>query len=466
MSQTWRVACGLLLGLVVGVPLPADEVDDLVATYIKEKGIPGLSIGVVRDGELIKEAGYGLADVELEAPARADTIYEIGSITKMFTATAIMMLVEEGKIDLDAPISTYLDDLPETWRAATVRQLLTHTSGIPSYTSAADFNKLARNDHSRAEILALVADKPMDFEPGAKWSYCNTGYYLLGWIVEKASGRDFAAFLDDRILEPAGMSRTRPTNPTMIVKGRASGYGAVLGLVRVNRDPLTPSAAYAAGFLLSTVGDLAKWDAALRAESLLTHESYEAMVTPATLSDGSTHPYGFGWGTSRRAGHRNFSHGGGTAGFSTLLSRYPDDGLTVILLSNLAGAELGPLERKLASHYLPELDIANAEPIDDPDPARTEHLRSVLATLLGGEIDPDAFDSKMAATLATPSARATTREVASKGDLGAFDLLEVENEEGKTALRFRIKVGEATHPLRVVVDSEGKIIGMRIEPED
>lgn len=470
MSRNRRIVWGLVLGLVVVAPLPADEVDDIVSSHIQEKGIPGLSLGIVRDGVLVKEAGYGLADLELEAPAKADTIYEIGSITKMFTATAVLMLVEEGKIDLDAPICTYLDDLPEPWRAVTVRQLLTHTSGIPSYTSATDFNQLARNDHSREAILALVADKPMDFEPGTKWSYNNTGYYLLGWIVEKASGTDFAKFLEDRILAPVGMSQTRPTNPNLIVKGRASGYGTVLGLVRVNRSPLTASAAYSAGFLLSTVGDLAKWDAALRAQTLLTPENHEVMVTPVTLADGSTHPYGFGWATSRRAGHRNFSHGGGTAGFATLLSRYPDDGLTIILLSNLAGADVGGLERKIARHYLPDLDIDAAEPVEDPDPERTAAIRAVIVTLLDDEIDQDAFTPEMASALATPASKATTREVASKGELEAFDLIGVEHENENnndfTVLRYRAVVGKSTYQIRVVLNTEGKIAGLWTDPAD
>ncbi len=462
MSKTQRVAILTFL-LLPSLAANADEVDELVSGHLEKKGLPGLSIAVVRDGSVVKEAAYGLANVELNCPATVGTVYEIGSITKTFTATLVMMLVEEGALGLDDPIADHLNDLPDAWKGVTIRHLLTHTSGIKNYTGATDFMALAREDHAPREILDLVADAPLEFEPGSQYRYCNTGYFLLGLIVEKATGEPFAQFLQDRILTPLGMSTTRPSNPKLIVPGRASGYGTVLGLVRVNRDPITPSSAFSAGFLISTVGDLARWDAALRAGKLLKPESFEQMYAPARLTDGSLHEYGFGWATNRRFGHRSLSHGGGTAGFSSILSRYPDDGLTIIMLCNQAESDLGALERTLAVHYLPKLDVALAEPIEDPHPETTEQLRTVLAKLLADDINRDAFTTRLADHLASEASRKATRSVAASGPIGSFVLIDLESKDEGETRRYRATLGKDDYLFTVHLGHEGEIAGLWYE---
>jgi CubicO group peptidase (beta-lactamase class C family) len=462
-----RLRVGLVLLVFLGTfaQARADEVDDFVLAQMKAKHIPGLSIAIVRDGRVVRARGYGLASVELKAPATEETVYEIGSITKQFTATAVMMLVEEGKVSLDDPISKHLADLPDAWKDVTVRQLLNHTSGIPSYTSATDFLKLARNDYTQREILKLVADKKLDFKPGDSWSYSNTGYYLLGMIVEKAAGQPFADVLADRIFKPLQMTSTRPNNPKAIIPNRSAGYGELLGTL-FNRDPLTPSAAFSAGFLVSTVGDMAKWDAALGAGRLLRSSSFDQMYTPARLNDGSTRPYGFGWGTSTKLGHKLLEHGGGTAGFSTVIARYVDDKLTVIVLTNLSGGGAEAIAGGLAKLFLPSLSVKAAKPIDDPDPELTRRLKGVVADLLADKLDEHAFTPAFAKFLSSDRAKAMTKSLAKGGDLASFTLLE-RGEEGKgKRLTYRAVLGETVYAMRVNLADDGKISGLQAEKDE
>jgi CubicO group peptidase (beta-lactamase class C family) len=443
----------------------ADEIDDIVAAKMKEQGIPGLTVAVAREGEVVKRRAYGVASSELEAPATVETIYEIGSITKSFTATVVMDLAEEGKIDLAASIGTYLPDLPDAWKDVTVRQLLNHTSGIKSYTSVGDFQKLARNDHTQAEIVKMVSDAPLEFEPGSKWAYNNTGYYLLGMIVEKVSGHSFASELSERVLKPLEMKSTRPNNPRMIIPHRSAGYAKFLGIL-MNRDPITPTAAFSAGFLVSNVDDMLKWAAAQESDTVLTSQSRAEMTTPTTLKDGSKRPYGFGWGVNKARKHRHIAHGGGTAGFSTLVSIYPDDRLTIVVLTNLAGANIGEIERGIARHYLHDLSIADAPVIDDPAPETTAHLRDVIARLLKLEVPEDDMTPDFAKFMASEDAKRVSRELAKEGEIAPLVLIERKEEGGSTVLGYRAFFGKARYLITITLDDKGKISGLRAEKDD
>lgn len=459
-----------LAALLIGTPQAArparaDAIDDAVEKQMAEQKIPGLALAVARKGETLKRKAYGLANVELKAPATPETVFEIGSITKSFTATAAMKLVEEGKLDLDAPISSYLSDLPEAWKDVTVRHLLNHTSGIKSYTSVGDFLKIAREDLTPSQFLKMIADKPMDFEPGAKWAYNNSGYYLLGMIVEKAAGRPLARELSERVLKPLEMGHTQPSTPSMIIPNRAAGYGKFL-TVLANRDPLNATAASGAGFLVSDVDDMLKWGAAQTSDTLLTSASRQKMTTATKLNDDTTHPYGFGWAVGPRRGHRRIDHGGGTSGFSTLLSVYPDDELVVVVLSNLSGAELGSIERAAARQYLPDLDIARAPKLDDPQPEVTGRIRKAIEGLLKGEVDEDELTPDFAKFLATESAKAGTKALAARGDLEELDLIGRETQDGRLVLSYRARFGPARHVVTATLNDAGKIAGLRAERDE
>jgi CubicO group peptidase (beta-lactamase class C family) len=332
--------------------LGADEIDDLVQAQMKQQRIPGLSLAVVKEGKVILAKGYGFANVEHGVPAKPETVYQSGSVGKQFTATAVMMLVEEGTLALDDRISKYLDDTPEAWKDITVRHLLTHTSGIKTY-GPRDLN--FRQDYTEGELVKKAASFPLDFTPGEKWRYSNTGYVLLGVIIRKASGEFYGDLLRKRIFMPLGMETTRIINEEDIVPNRAAGYRLLRGQLK-NQEWVSPSLNTTAdGSLYLTILDLAKWDAGLYTEKLLKRASLEQMWTPVKTTDGKSHDYGFGWGVREVRGHKVQEHGGAWQGFVSAIVRYPNDKLTVIVLTNLAGANPRKIVQGVVGHYLPEL---------------------------------------------------------------------------------------------------------------
>lgn len=462
IPRKFRAPLATLTLLALAAPLLADEIDDVVEARMKAQGIPGLTVAVQRDGQIVKRKGYGLASVELKAPATEDTIYEIGSITKSFTATLIMDLAEEGRIDLDVSILTYLPDLPEAWKHVTVRHLLNHTSGIKSYTSVGDFVKLTRNDHTPAEIVKLISNAPLEFEPGAKWVYNNTGYYLLGMIAEKVTGNSFARELSERILKPLGMSRTRPSNPNGIIPNRSEGYAKLFGLL-LNRDPITPTSAFSAGFLVSNVDDMLKWASAQSEDTILSSESRAAMTRPTRLSDGADRPYGFGWVVQAEFGHRHVIHGGGTAGFSTLVSIYPDDKLTIVVLSNLASSNVGAIEKAIARHLLPDMSLADAAPIEDNEPEKTARIRDVITRLLKEEIPTEEFTPEFAKFMASDEARRVSHELAKSGQITSMDLINRKSSDQSRVLSYRTTLGKTRYLITVSFGEKDRISGLRAE---
>jgi len=315
--------------------------------------IPGLSLAVVRSGRLVQSKGYGKASVELDVPATASTLYGLGSISKQFTAVAIMLLVEERKIGLDDPIRKYFSWLPKEWSDVRVRHLLTHTSGIREEEwkgGIVDFDRLEHNQ----EDVVRTAFGPMLSRPGDKFRYSNVGYRMLGMLIEKVSGQSYWDFLEQRIFHPLGMNATRNSDPKTVIPNRARGYAMEEGRF-VNREPVTASAAFSEGALISSVLDMVKWDAALNSEVLLKKSSLDQMWAPVRLNDGKISKYGFGWFLSPIVGHTTVGHGGGLPGFSTFIWRFIDDETTVIVLSNNEDADLIKIALGVAGSYAPVL---------------------------------------------------------------------------------------------------------------
>ena len=338
--------------LLLSSPACADKVDDFVKAQIQERHIPGVSIAVVRDGQLVKAQGYGLANVELNAPATAETIYQSGSVGKQFTATLVMMLVEEGKLKLDESIRTYIPEAPATWQGITIRHLLTHTGGV-SNTLYNDLDM--RRDYTEEELFKRIAELPLDFQPGEKWNYSNCGYVTLGFLIHKVTGRFYGDLLREKIFEPLGMTTARVISEADIIPNRAAGYLLGDGRMR-NQEWVSPSLNTTAdGALYLTALDLAKWDAGLDTEKLLKKSSLDLMWTPVTLNSGKTEPYGFGWFLGNANGHRVIRHGGAWQGFTADISRYVDDRLTVIVLTNRNASAPEAIGRGVAALYAPEL---------------------------------------------------------------------------------------------------------------
>ncbi|HXG65930.1 MAG TPA: serine hydrolase [Blastocatellia bacterium] len=302
---------------------------------------PGAAVIVVKDGKTIFRKGYGKANLELGVPIEPDMIFRIGSITKQFTAVAILMLAERGKLSLDDDFTKYLPDYPAKGQKITIAQLLNHTSGIKSYTSLPEWRALWRKDLSLNELIDTFKDKPMDFAPGEKWSYNNSAYVLLGAIIEKVSGQSYKDFVEKQIFAPLGMKHSFYDDTTRVIPRRVPGYSKGAD-GWVNAPYLSMSHPHAAGALVSSVDDLAIWDAALYTDKLLKQETLKQAWTPLKLNNGKPLRYGFGWTVNTYEGHRVISHGGGINGFITYALRMPDDRVFVSVLTNKDSGNPGP----------------------------------------------------------------------------------------------------------------------------
>ena len=272
-----------------------------------------------------------MANLEWQTPVTPQTVFEIGSVARQFAAAGILLLAQKGRLSLDDRISLHLKGAPESWKDITLRHLLTHTSGIKNYTLLHGF-ELTKH-LTQEQFIRQMGAYPLDFQPGEKWSYCNSGFNLLGYVIENVSGTNYWACMRDRIFGPLGMSSTTNRDPRGIIRLRAAGYETNQSGQYVNRDyDLTDI--FAAGAIVSTVDDLAKWNASLDSQKLLTAASEKEMWTPLRLNNGKTRDYGFGWFLNPLQGHENIGHSGSTSGFSASIQRFPKEGLAVIVLTN------------------------------------------------------------------------------------------------------------------------------------
>lgn len=322
-----------------------DTADRLVAAEMARRHIPGVSLAVVRGGKVIKAQGYGFADLEHEVPVTPQTVFKIGSVSKQFLATGIMLLAQDGRLQVDDPVARYLAGAPESWRGITLRHFLTHTSGVSREGPAFDALKVQPD----SVVVQSAFARPLEFPTGSKYQYCNVCYFALADIIARVSGKPWDVFLAERVFRPIGMTATRTTTTTRLVPHRARGY-TWSDSEYVNAPEylaLRPSGAF-----LSTVLDLAKWDAALYGDRPLTQASRAAMWTPVRLTGGGSYGYGFGWALDSLDGHWRVSHGGSLPGFRAELARFPNDSLTVIVLTNADGARPDEIAAGVARIYL------------------------------------------------------------------------------------------------------------------
>ncbi len=442
----------------------AAAVDAVVQKAMETRQFPGASVTVVKDGTVVLAKGYGFSDVEKSTKATEQTVYQLASVTKPFTAMAIQMLVEDGKLSLDGKITGILSGLPAAWEPVTVRHLLSHTSGIKSYTDVFGEKKVPDSQvFTRDEILALVKDAPLQFTPGQRFAYCNTGYYLLGMIVEKASGKPYATFLADRIFTPLGMTSTALDDYADARPVRARGYSTANGATKP-AEHTHPTQPYSAGALVSNVVDLAKWDAALAARKLLKPASYDAMWTPMRLNDGKPSSYALGWQVDPYRTRPRQAHGGGISGFSTFVARFPDDKVTVIALVNQGGGAGGALVNGIAEIYIPALKDAAPKPIADPDAKTTAFLKEVITLAARGETNPEWLTAQFQTFLLPDRIKQGPQMMGRYGELTAFELME---ESTRDDVRIRIyRATFGTTPLRVqfTLSADGKIAGLGISP--
>jgi CubicO group peptidase (beta-lactamase class C family) len=376
----------MLVIFIAALPSPAwtqtpaslDSVNRYVAAEIKRQRIPGASIAILHGDRIVLSRGYGLANVELGTPASDSTIYQSGSMGKQFTAAGVVMLAESGRLRLEDRITKWLPEGKGVWDSVTVRHLLTHTAGIPEYTdSTFDYRK----DYTEKELVRFAASRPLDFLPGERWSYSNTGYLLLGALMRRVTGRFYGDVLQELIFKPLDMRTTRIISEADIVPNRAAGYQLVKNEIK-NQDWVSPSLNTTAdGALYFSVRDLAKWAVSLNHRRIPSERGLVAAWTPVRLNDGGTFPYGFGWDLGDQRGHPRIGHTGSWQGFKTAIYRYPEYDLTIIMLANLAQAQPGAVVQGIAGILQTELrpphELSGALPGEGPPAPALEAVRQI-----------------------------------------------------------------------------------------
>lgn len=455
---------------LVSIPAEAqtpspEQVDSYVKTEMAREHIPGLALGVYREGQIIKAQGYGLANVELNVPVKPESIFQSGSVGKQFTATAVMMLVEEGKVGLEDSVTKYFPGAPASWQPIKIRNLLSHTSGLAEYESDEKTKPGGpinlRADMSEDDLVKIIETFPLDFQPGEKWAYRNTNYVLLGVMIHKLTGQFYGDFLQDRVFKPLGMTSTRIISEADIVPNRSAGYRLVKGELK-NQEWVSPTFnSTADGALYFNVLDLAKWDGALYTEKLLKRSSFDQMWTVARLNDGKPNKanYGFAWGVNQMNGHKVIEHGGAWQGFTTHIARYVDDKLTVVVLTNLDAGHSSPwkIAHHVAGLYNPALMPPELKPIEDKEPQVTAFFRAVLEKIAAGKADPEDFAPRFRAELFPNDIQEWTASLKDLGEFKSLELLERKEEGGERKCTYRATFGESKIVLRISLDPDNKI---------
>jgi len=425
------------IAFAVSAPAFADKLDDAILAEMKRSHTPGISIAVVKNGKIIREQGYGFADLENQVKVTPATVFQSGSVGKTFTAALVMLLAQDGKLSLDDPISKHLANTPKAWEGITIRHLLSHTSGLGDPYAKLDLTK----DYSEEELIALEAEIPVLFAPGEKWSYSNMGYHLLGFICNKAGGKFYGDQLHDRIFAPLDMG-TRIISEADIIPHRARGYERKGGQT-VNQSWVAPRLNTTAdGSLYLTARDLAKWDLALYGDKVLPASVRQASWTPAKLNDGSATQYGYGWQLFDRNGHKTIAHSGSWQGFRAQLYRFVDDKLSVVVLANSASARPNKLGDIVAAHYLPALAVIPKPAIAETEPAVAERVRAMFARIAEGK-QPEGLSSKVSEALSPDFIAMVSADLREWGPLRKVEPLarSVDGEVRKYSYRLNYSSG-------------------------
>lgn len=315
----------------------AARIDAIAANVLKSGHVAGFSIGAMKGNDTIAMKGYGSADLELDVPTPSHAIYEIGSVTKQFTAAAIMQLRDDGKLSLDDEFTKYIPGYPTQGNRISVRRLLDHTSGIKGYTEMPKFGEILALDLPRDTLISMFRNAPFNFKTGDAMIYNNSAYFLAGLVIEKVSGMSYADYLQKTFFDKLGMKDTHYCSEAKIMKGKVKGYDMNPDSTLRNKRFLAHVYPYAAGSICSSVNDMVTWNRALHNGKVLSPASYTEMITPGVLNDGTKLRYGTGLAMRDKGGHRLIEHGGGINGFVSASGYYPDDSLTVVVLLNTAG---------------------------------------------------------------------------------------------------------------------------------
>jgi CubicO group peptidase (beta-lactamase class C family) len=379
------------------VPYVSFRIDSAVRAEMQARQIPGLQVVVMKYGLVIKKGNYGFANLEYRVPVTDSTIFPIASMSKAFTCAGILLLMEDGKLDIDDELGKYFDSLPASWSGITIRRLMNHTAGVRDDWDEGD-NFFYTNNSDSAWFAALKK-APLKFQPGRGFNY-GCGPFVLGLIIAKVSGESYPDFMKHRIFDKLGMKNTLINDPVAIIPNRAAGY--ILKDKKITHGRQISAAAQARGDVgvLTTVSDMLKWYAALQDSSLLRKSSTDLMFSPGLFNDSSKTSYGLGWFVGPYRDHALYSHGGGfRTGFNSSIEIYPEDGVCIIILSNLFKSHVYQISKDIVGLFNPDYSLASKmDSVADPDTVRTLLLKSYF-TELGLQIDTT---RKLAAELHLP----------------------------------------------------------------
>jgi len=458
--------CLLLLGMsgMLTAQEPADRtarIDTFIQAEMKRLHIPGLALAIISQGEILYGKGYGLANLEHQVPVKPETVFQSGSTGKQYTAMAVLMLAEAGKLKLEESIRTYFPDAPKEWQPITIRHLLTHTSGLGDYTEAIDLRK----DLTETELRQLIYRQKLGFKPGEDFSYSNLGYTTLGTLISKITGKFYGDFLQERIFGPLGMKTARIINESDIISNRAAGY-FWNGVEWKNQEWVSPTFnSTADGSLYLTLADVAKWDAALYTEKLVSKASLDLAWTSGKLNSGKETRYGFGWSLAEMNGHRLIEHGGAWQGFMAMISRYIDDRVTVVLFANVAGVPVDRLAHAVAGLWEPALTPPTITAIEDKEPAVTALIKTRISELAAGTSKPEYFTKEFAAEL-FPEVVVQIKEYLGKlGPITRMVLFKRLEEGGVRVYHYQVHFSETRLILQMSLNKGNIIVGFSARPD-
>ena len=446
----------------VAAPAPIDgqlakRIDADVRTILQRTGTPGATILIAEHGQVVYRHAYGLRDREHHVPATVDTYYEIGSITKQFTAAAILQLQEAGKLHLDDKLSAYLPNAPHAGEV-TLRQLLSHTSGMPEYLDAVEAAKAIDKPASFDKLMSYIAGKPLDFPPGSRWSYSNTGYILAGRAIEVVSHESYRHYLQTHLLDPTGMTHTFTVAEENKLPNMAIGYDRENGQIKPART-IAASVGWAAGFLVSTVDDLEKWNTALRSGKIVTPADYALMATSVKTAQGDA-GYGLGLFVDSIDDQPRVGHTGGSLGFTTANEYFPRQDTQIIAFTNFVdNPEPGEtITTAIFEDINPAIAAAAMRPSPGEDPMVTARAKAYFAQLQAGDQDSPYLAAKLNKKMEAGLAKRLADEFKGYGQPTAFVFKGRHTDAGKTFNDYVIRFGPGSLlKFGVAVDRTGKI---------
>jgi len=463
-----RYLCGMMLLAPVAMassptldPALVSRIDADAQQVLQRTGTPGATLGIYRDGMPVYVHAYGLSNRETKAPATTSTHYEIGSITKQFTAAAILQLQAAGKLDINATLATYLPDAPHA-KEVTLKQLLSHTSGMPEYLDGPDVEAWAVKPATFGQIMARIKDRPLDFPPGTRWSYSNSGYVLLGRVIEVTSHESYEQYVKTHLLATAGMGHTTTVADEARVAGMAKGYRHTDGKLEP-APTIHATVGWAAGNLVSTVADLARWNVALQGGKIVRPTDYALMTTPAT---GST-DYGLGLFIDTLDEQPRIGHTGGSFGFTTSNQYFPKQGIQIIAFTNV-GDNPEPGQMLVTATFeamYPDIAAVARKPASGEAAATTDAVRKAFARLQGRGNDLSMFDDRLKAKMGAGLSDRMAKQLSPFGEPSSFIYKgqRPDKEKNRVWNDYRIEFGPGNSlPFGVELDANGKVAGISI----